>query len=586
MSFEFNILTAAGVNLIAQATSSNPIVLSGCLSSPDAASSAEDLAAKDRSFYTGKSGNIFAASAQDNVARIIMSFNNQNIQNSQLIKSACVLGRLQSQNDSDAVIMAAISDSNSQITIPDSTAPLISIHIPINIAINADDNVATVGAEYASTADLERFVSTHKAGDPTQGDNQEIFGEKTFDNTIYSLSGMNPAIVQRYENTDNISFGGGAYYRNSAYQTPIDFLSTGLEISAAPTKHIMWTGGGQSSETSATYSFYFNSMMDTGGGTYTSFTTIRSDIQKTSANELGAVILEAKESTNSANSTLEISTNKSFGGDIYSRIYGKSSNVLFDSTQFWIKSSPTPGQSSNVARAEILSEVDTSGLFDKGFIQLTCYDSENTGTSINFTALSIDEQDPSNNIYAIYPVRLGGDYDHTVNIGAPTAKFNHVYADEFHGVADNAAKATNDINNNAIASYIRGIDSTNTTGSHIVLKTGGESSSIPIGIYLNSAVSYSVQGKHDSLDTTAYTRIGGIGLFAYMGSSIVEGEPGMQIPGSDLYTAGITNYTQDGLQIGTSSTSMSGTWVLLSYFDLRNGHAGVPLVLAVKVSTT
>lgn len=586
MSFEFNVITPSGVNLIAQATSSNPIVLSGCLSSPDAVSSAEDLAAKDRSFYTGKSGNIFAASAQDNVARIIMSFNNQNIQNSQLIKSACVLGRLQSQNDSDAVIMAAISDSNSQITIPDSTAPLISIHIPINIAINADDNVSTVGAEYASMADLERFVSTHKAGDPTQGDNQEILGEKTFDNTIYSLSGTDPALVQKYENTDNISFGGGSYHSNPEYQNPVHFLSTGLEITAAPTKHILWTGGSQSSETSSTYSFYISSQMDTGGGSYTSFTTIRSDIKKTSTNELGSIILEAKESTNSATSTLEVKTNKSLGGDVFSSLYGKSNNVDFDTTQFVVNSSATPGQTSNVARAEILSEVNTSGLFDKGFIQLTCYDSENTGTAINFTAISIDEQDKSNNIYAIYPVRLGGDYDHTVNIGAPTAKFNHVYADEFHGVADNAAKATNDINNNAITSYIRGIDSTNTIGSHIVLKTGGSSSSIPIGIYLNSAVAYSVQGKHDNFDTTAYTRLGGIGLFAYMGSSIVEGEPGMQIPGSDLYTAGITNYTQDGLQIGTSSTSMSGTWVLLSYFDLRNGHAGVPLVLAVKVSTT
>lgn len=186
MAISINVVTSAGANLIAQATAANPIVIIDCYAGNQAASSAEDLASRPLSFYSfggGYSdGTIFSCSAQGNTARVVMNFNSGHcdLNEPEYIKSACIRGRLQSQSDSEAVIIAALSDSSSEIQIPSTHSPVVNIHLPINIIINADDQVETVGAEYASLADLARFVSMYKAGNPSQGEDQFIRGDKTF----------------------------------------------------------------------------------------------------------------------------------------------------------------------------------------------------------------------------------------------------------------------------------------------------------------------------------------------------------------------------------------------------------------------
>ena len=186
MAFLYNVITSAGANLIAQATAANPIVIIDCYAGNQAASSAEDLASRQLSFYSfggGYSdGTIFSCSAQGNTARVMMNFNSGHcdLNEPEYIKSACIRGRLQSQSNTEAVIIAALSDSSSEIQIPSTHSPVVNIHLPINIIINADDQVETVGAEYASLADLARFVSMYKAGNPNAGDNQTIKGNKTF----------------------------------------------------------------------------------------------------------------------------------------------------------------------------------------------------------------------------------------------------------------------------------------------------------------------------------------------------------------------------------------------------------------------
>lgn len=186
MAFSINVVTSAGANLIAQATAANPIVIIDCYAGNQAASSAEDLASRPLSFYSfggGYSdGTIFSCSAQYNTARVMMNFNSGHcdLNEPEYIKSACIRGRLQSQSNSEAVIIAALSDSSSEIQIPSTHSPVVNIHLPINIIINADNQVATVGAEYASLADLARFVSMYKAGNPNEGESQDIYGHKTF----------------------------------------------------------------------------------------------------------------------------------------------------------------------------------------------------------------------------------------------------------------------------------------------------------------------------------------------------------------------------------------------------------------------
>lgn len=181
--FSLNVITNYGKSLIAQATSANPIVIVDALSSTNAASSLIDLASKDILFYNGISGVIQGSSATNNVAKIVTLFGNAGA-NSQIVKSIAIRGKLASQSDGEAVIMAAMSDPASEIYFPSNTKPTQATRFILNFAVNADGTIETIYADGASMSDLDRFVSMHKAGDPTQGDDQAILGNKVFNGDV------------------------------------------------------------------------------------------------------------------------------------------------------------------------------------------------------------------------------------------------------------------------------------------------------------------------------------------------------------------------------------------------------------------
>lgn len=182
-SFAFNTLTQAGVALIAQATAANQIVFVASKSCSTAATDAADLASKDAAWYTGKTGTIAAVSATGTVCKIVAQYTNSG--SSQTAKSFCVLARLASQSDSQAVVVVAKSDPDASIVLPGEDDVSQRIYIVFNIDISAAANVAVTPGACASIADLDRFVSMYKAGDPTAGETQTILGEKTFSDGIH-----------------------------------------------------------------------------------------------------------------------------------------------------------------------------------------------------------------------------------------------------------------------------------------------------------------------------------------------------------------------------------------------------------------
>lgn len=181
--FSINVVTPAGSALIAQATAANQIVFTGAKSATTAATDAEDLAGKDISFYDGSDGTIDACSATNNVAKIVSRFGNTS-GSTQIVKAVCILGRLANQTDAQAVIVAAMSDDASEIYLPSSASPTQIIRFPFNITIDADEDIETAYADGATIADLARFVSMYKAGDPTQGEDQQIKGIKEFNGEV------------------------------------------------------------------------------------------------------------------------------------------------------------------------------------------------------------------------------------------------------------------------------------------------------------------------------------------------------------------------------------------------------------------
>ena len=177
--FSSQVVTVSGRALIASATATNQIVFVKALSAPTVPADPSVTTG-----YDGVQGTITSSSATNNVARVVTSYSNAPTSAPQPVKAIALMGRLASQSDAEAVIFAYCTDSDSEIYFPGNNAPEQITRFAYNIAFEgtAPLEVTEVGA--ASLSDLERFVSLHRAGDPTTGEEQTIKGSKTFDGEV------------------------------------------------------------------------------------------------------------------------------------------------------------------------------------------------------------------------------------------------------------------------------------------------------------------------------------------------------------------------------------------------------------------
>lgn len=174
--FENQTITSEGLNLIAHATAADAIVYTKALSNATVPADPSNV-----SSYSGKVGTIASASSSGNAARITLAFENSDTMSSQAVKCVALMGRLQSESG-DGVIVAYCSSGESSITLPSSIdAPCVTRFV-VNLVMSAGSGstINVVESGVASLSDLSRFVSLHRAGDPTTGEAQTIRGNKTF----------------------------------------------------------------------------------------------------------------------------------------------------------------------------------------------------------------------------------------------------------------------------------------------------------------------------------------------------------------------------------------------------------------------
>lgn len=546
MSFEYNVITQQGANLIAQATASNPIVFVGCMSSTQAAVSKEDLASKTQSFYDGKTGSILAASATGNTARIIMGFANDNLQTAQIVKSACVLARLQSQTNSQAVIMAALSDSNSEIYIPDESSPLIHVAIPISVTINTDDDAATTGIDGASISDLDRFVSMHKAGNPSEGEAQTIKGNKTFTAPIKSDVSLPYEMMYRLTN-ENDKF---------AISPDRNQLSGSKSIGI------------------------YADMKD--GQLYTNLSKIEESIFTDSNvnKKCGKLAFTVIDEDYSKSANLSIASGFYYNdpgetdGTAYSRIDASAGSINFSSTKdMSLKTEGGLLVGSKASR--FYSASSLSDPFNNAYAEIcTDYTTQTDVAQVYFHIKYSDQRDyivllreTDTQRAALYP------YQSSIDLGKSTKKWDNVYANNFVG------NATNDSNGNAITSYVKNVQSSSLWDTQIIVSKGDSTYNT---IDLNSLSSLTLRGKADSAGPI-YNMVGGIGFFFYKGSK-TTGQPGEIIPGSDLAVGGFVRDSGGNITFQRfDNLTMDGSWSLLCGFTLTNTGDST-IVLAVKTS--
>lgn len=177
--FAQQVITEAGLALAAQATATNKIEYIGALSNATVPSDPTE-----KSEYAGREGQIDAASATDNVARVIAAYMNALVDSPQAMKAIALLGKLSSQSDAESVIVAYATDANSTIVLPRSSAPEQIMRFGFNLTFNAGETVSVFQTGDATIEDLDRLVSCHKAGQPTVGQKQDIYGEKVFKDMV------------------------------------------------------------------------------------------------------------------------------------------------------------------------------------------------------------------------------------------------------------------------------------------------------------------------------------------------------------------------------------------------------------------
>ena len=199
--FSNQIVTAAGRTLIASATATNQIVFSKALSSTTV-----PVDPGDTPGYDGIEGSITSSSSTENVARVVVSFGNAAGGAPQPVKAIALMGRLASQSDENAVIFAYCADSGSEIYFPANDAPEQITRFAFNIAFDGTAPLEVTEAGAASLSDLERFVSLHRAGDPTTGEDQWVKGNKTFEGetSLYGKVSLGANIVPSQSTTYKI----------------------------------------------------------------------------------------------------------------------------------------------------------------------------------------------------------------------------------------------------------------------------------------------------------------------------------------------------------------------------------------------
>jgi hypothetical protein len=171
--FAHQVITDAGLALVASSSASNPIVWTMGISNATVPSDPED-----KTQYTGLQAPVDAASATQNVARIVVGFANDT-GSTVAVKAVALLGKLANQSASQAVIAAYVYDENSSIEL--SPSEMQRTRFAFNLVFNGVSTVSVFQTGDLTVADAERFVSCHAAGNPTLGEDQVIYGSKEWD---------------------------------------------------------------------------------------------------------------------------------------------------------------------------------------------------------------------------------------------------------------------------------------------------------------------------------------------------------------------------------------------------------------------
>lgn len=192
MAFETATITSNGYSILAQLTATKTLCLKHIFVDVSE-HTAEDFA-KPISYWQGvqdtRVNSVFASVGADgNKSRIVLGmkikpqYSDLTVTVKSIAVSACTL---ENGTEGAESIIYGLSDSHGIDVIANPSVSITS-NVALDIIIDPASSITVEGGtnpNYALQSDLSRFVSCHKAGDPTTGQTQIIRGDKAFDNNV------------------------------------------------------------------------------------------------------------------------------------------------------------------------------------------------------------------------------------------------------------------------------------------------------------------------------------------------------------------------------------------------------------------
>lgn len=180
--FSVNIVTPAGQALLARASSALQLIYTRIKASETAVTAAEAAASVPADYPVA--GTILAASATENVARIVGKISSASLSAAVDLKSFALCAKI--DGDAEDAVLAVLSDANASVPLPGPSA--VDVNAEIGFLLTITDagqvTVEVTGAGSVTFGDIARFLSLYKAGDPTTGEAQTVLGAKTFNGAL------------------------------------------------------------------------------------------------------------------------------------------------------------------------------------------------------------------------------------------------------------------------------------------------------------------------------------------------------------------------------------------------------------------
>lgn len=610
MAYDVVTITLKGAELLAAASAADNIVLAGCDATQTFISKADAMQIENRpvSPYSTTT-NVRLSGATDNhlFMRIFFVAGEST---GGAANSLYLYGHKQSDPLNDYVI--AVMSSHNPFHLPVvgdiSNTYGTLLDIIYNPAEGSVSQVtASVYATYGEFADLrDRAVTTHKQGEATVGDNQTIYGSKTFKAPIVSDTGSF-AVFDKRVGADFETYYGN--YMGNVFSLAGDtftYASTGLSFVDGKDKHEL-TLTPNSITNGIKREFEIASTV-TIANNPSKLARVLTRLDKyADGNDLydtGRVILEAIEPQDGKGASIELRAG-------YDQDDNGQGYATIKTTEFTVNADDLTGNDTGKISLYAANEIKLKSLNSYNetqyldiYVEKTLNDKSNDNIHVfsTYNTLHIHSKISSSNnaelqivndgisSYQVVPIKYGTGL--TYDLGSSTYKFDNIYATTFHGALDgNASTATSassaqyDLNGSPILGYVKTVAAISAgTPQYVygISVTEGDGTSDIIDC--REIIANIVRGLPNT-PSSNYNGVGQIALCVYDCSGETVGsklDPGTVLDGTKLKYAGIS-YISGNLSIITENDiSPGGHWVLLSFIGVTN-TSDMPLCLVVRL---